>query len=64
MTHFAASQCTGPGFCMNCNSIPTVYAVSGHNTTIGQSIDPIALQYGIPFIQAACVRLDGHCLIE
>jgi hypothetical protein len=49
---------------MNCDNTPTTYAVSGHETTVGHRTDPIALEYGTPFIRDAWFRVDGHCWIE
>ena len=54
-------QCTNPGFCMSCESIPMAYVVSRCGMMVDHRIDQIASEYGIPFIQATWLSVNGDC---
>ena len=49
---------------MNCDSIPTAYAVSRCDTTVGHKTDLIASEYGILLIRAAWLGVDGDCCVK
>ena len=64
MIHFSPSQWAGPGFCMNCDITPTMYAASGHEMTTGHSTLPIAWIYGTPRTLATWLADNRHWSTE